>query len=268
MVHSRNDEAVSLAVQGRWAEAVLVNQEILEVSPNDIDALNRLGKALSELGRNTESREAYERVLELDRHNNIAWKNLERLSRLKEDEPVTKKLSGIDSRFFIEETSKARRVNLHRIAPRGVLVKMSAGEQVLLQVNSGKLEVANYSGEYLGEVEPRIGARLARLIGGGNEYKAVIVNLWSDEVKVIIRETFQHPSQAGYPSFPPPKIGGEIRPYLKDSMVKREIEEVPLVNGDDDDNWNEEEEESPEESGFTIDDEATILGKGDMDKVL
>jgi Flp pilus assembly protein TadD len=90
MGHSRNDEAIKLAVQGRWKEAVATNQEILEISPNDIDSLNRLGKALSELGRNAKSRKAYERVLELDPHNSIARRNR-----------------------FIEETNKARRVTLH-----------------------------------------------------------------------------------------------------------------------------------------------------------
>ncbi len=264
MRHSRSDEAINLAVRGKWEDAILVNQEILELSPNGIDALNRLGKALSEVGRNDESREAYERVIELDRHNNIARKNLDRLSRLKDGKTTQKASRGIDSRFFVDETSKARRINLHRMASRDMLGKMAAGDPVHLRVNGEKLEVLNDAEEYLGEVEPRFGTRLVRLIEGGNEYKAVIVNLWSDEVKVIIRETFQHSSQRGYSSFPPPKTGDEIRPYLKDSMVKREIEEEEFE--DDDGDWGSG-EEPLDNSESIFDGEKISTEKEELDKI-
>jgi len=233
MGNSFSDEAINLAVQGRWDEAVLVNQRILEVSPNDIDTLNRLGKALSEVNRISESRDAYRKVLEVDPHNAIAHKNLERLARLEKSQPIPREPRGIDSQFFIEETSKARRVTLQRLASRDILGKMAAGDPVRLIVSNSRLQVENELGEYLGEVDPKIGARLVRLMQGGNEYKAAVINLDSDQVYVIIRETFRHPTQKQYPSFPPPRTIEEIRPYLKDSMVKREIEEDPLDDGDE-----------------------------------
>ena len=266
MGHSRNDEAIKLAVQGRWKEAVATNQEILEISPNDIDSLNRLGKALSELGRNAKSRKAYERVLELDPHNSIARRNLDRLSLLKDNETSSKGSRGIDSRFFIEETNKARRVNLRRLAPEETLGKMAAGDPVDFRINNGRLEIINNSGEFLGEVDPKIGARLVRLMQGGNEYKAAIINLGTHDVKVIIRETFQHPSQIGYNSFPPPRTMEEIRPYLKDSMVKRGTEEEPPKEAVEIEDW-EHEEEPLEESDVLLDDEASAL-KEDGDKVI
>ncbi len=267
MVHNRSDEAVNLAVLGRWEEAVLVNKEILEVSPNDIDALNRLGKALSAIGRIPESRQTYKQVLKIDHQNSIARKNLDRLSHLKGDKPVQNEVRGIDSRFYIEEASKARRINMHRLASRDVLGKMAAGDPVYLRVNDGKLEVVNDLGEYLGEVDPKIGMRIARLIEGGNEYKAVIVNLGHAEAKVIIRETFQHPSQIGYPSFPPPKIGDEIRPYLKNSIVKRGIEEESSEDGDEDD-WIDTDDSMDSESEFPLDDEIVEPEKEDAESVL
>ncbi len=267
MVHNRSDEAVNLAVLGRWEEAVLVNREILEISPNDVDALNRMGKALSAIGRIKESRQAYNQVLKIDHQNSIARKNLERLSHLKDDKPVQKEALGIDSRFYIEEASKARRVNLHRLASREVLGKMAPGDPVYLRVDNMNLEVVNDLGEYLGEVNPKIGARIARLMEGGNEYKAVIVNLKHDDVNVIIRETFQHPSQLGYPSFPPPKMGEEIRPYLKNSMVKRELEEDPLENIDED-GWIDTDDSLNSSAGLPIDDDTDESDKEDADRGL
>jgi len=267
MGRSRSDEAIDLAVQGRWEEAISVNQEILETSPNDIDALNRLGKALSEVGRNSESRKAYERVIELDQHNSIARKNLDRLSRLRDKERAKRETHGIDSRFFIEETSKARRVSLHRLASPEVLGKMAPGDSVHLRVSGGRLEIVNDDEVYLGEVEPRIGARLAGLIQGGNQYKAAIISLGREEPRVIIRETYQHPSQAGYPSFPPPKMGEEIRPYLKDSIVKRGIdEEVPDDDESPADEWVDEEESLEEDDGSL--EEEFPVEKEDMDRVV
>ena len=49
----RSKEAIDLAMQSKWQEAVEINQEILENFPRDVDASNRLGRAYMELGRQT-----------------------------------------------------------------------------------------------------------------------------------------------------------------------------------------------------------------------
>ncbi len=38
-------EAIALAMQGRWREAVAANMSIIGDFPNDVDAHNRLGRA-------------------------------------------------------------------------------------------------------------------------------------------------------------------------------------------------------------------------------
>jgi Flp pilus assembly protein TadD len=43
-------EAVNLALQGRWEEAEATNRDIIEKFPSDVEAYNRLGRALTELG--------------------------------------------------------------------------------------------------------------------------------------------------------------------------------------------------------------------------
>jgi len=266
MGHSRSDEAINLAVQGRWEEAVLVNQEILEVSPSDIDALNRLGKAYGELGRIKEARQAYQHVIEINHNNSIARKNLERLSSLGNDQVASRESQGIDPRFFIEESSKTRRVNVRNLAPRDSLIKMAPGEPVSLHVQDDQLVVLSSAGEHIGEVDPRIGRRLVRLIEGGNEYKAVVVNLSGEEIKIIIRETYRHPSQAGYPSFPPPKTSEEVRPYLKDSMVKRDIEEE--IPEDQDDGDLSGGSVAQDDDGISFIDDPFAMEDEDMDKVI
>ena len=68
----RAREAIALAMQGRWEEAVEVNQGILDVFPTDVDAYNRLGKAFTELGRFSEAGDAYASSLAIVPNNTIA----------------------------------------------------------------------------------------------------------------------------------------------------------------------------------------------------
>src|SRR5258708_4790113 len=53
------EQAIQLALQSRWEEAVAVNRQILASVPRDASALNRLGKALSETGNYAEAKRAY-----------------------------------------------------------------------------------------------------------------------------------------------------------------------------------------------------------------
>jgi tetratricopeptide (TPR) repeat protein len=217
----RSKNAIALAMQGRWREAVAANQEIIESFPNDVDAYNRLGKAYTELGEYALAREAYTKAIGLDSYNIIAQKNLRRLSYLGEAAaPPESEADKARPEHFIEETGKAGVVSLSHLAPREILAKIVAGDRVYLKITDAALAVENGRGEYLGQVEPRHAQRLIKLMEGGNKYTAAIVSSAEDRVTVIIREVYQDPSQAGQLSFPP--RGGEgLRPYLGDKTFRR-----------------------------------------------
>ena len=220
----RSKNAIALAMEGRWREAVAANQELIESFPNDVDAYNRLGKAYMEQGEYALAREAYTKAIELDSYNIIAQKNLRRLSYLGEA-AVTAEADSAKAKpeHFIEETGKAGVVSLYHLARREILAKMVAGDRVYLKVNDSALAVENSRGEHLGQVEPRHAQRLIKLMEGGNKYTAAIVSSTEDKVSVIIREVYQDPSQAGQLSFPP--RGGEgLRPYLSDKVLRRGLE--------------------------------------------
>jgi Flp pilus assembly protein TadD len=89
------EEAVELALLGRWDEAVQVNSRILEMFPDDISAQNRLGKAYSELGRLKEAVAAYEESLKRQPSNPIARKNLTELYAALNIDPETL-VAGMD----------------------------------------------------------------------------------------------------------------------------------------------------------------------------
>lgn len=219
------DEAVRLAMENRWEEAATANRNLLELFPEDVEALNRLGKALTELGRYAEARQAYTRALEIDRSNSIAQKNLARLANVPVDRALSQEYERVDPRLFIEETGKTGFSDLTNLASQEVLSKMTAGDQVYLRPQERALQVYNARGDYLGQVEPRLGLRLMELMRGGNKYAAALTHLERNQVRIIIREMEQHPSQAGRVSFPTRAEAVGIRPYIKGRVLDYEAEE-------------------------------------------
>lgn len=227
------NEAIAFATSGQWKEAVFANKAILKLSPTDVDAYNRLGRALMKQGDYIEAKEAYNQAFELDPYNNIAIKNLDRLSHLIKMPPVTKVDHRVSLDIFIAEAGKTGVVKLIHLAPEEVVAKMAPGEEVSLEVNGQRLLVRDEQGEYIGEVEQKYGVRLVKLISGGNRYVGAISGLGENNVKVIIREVYQHPSQVGRLSFPQ-KGKEDYRPYTRESLFRRRLEEEEPSDEDED----------------------------------
>lgn len=217
------DAAIQMALQGRWEDAVQLNRAIIDAFPNDVDAYNRLGKALTELGRYAEARDAYNRALEIDPLNSIARKNLNRLASLGEAAPPRVASQKLSPQMFIEEMGKTGVTTLVR-PNMSVAARMTAGDLVSLRKTDSTLAVFTTSGEFIGEVEPKLAQRLLKLIEGGNEYVAAIQALADAEVKVFIRETFQDASQTGKLSFPP-TVTEQFRPYTKGRLIRQDTDE-------------------------------------------
>ncbi len=220
----RSKQAIDLAMQGRWREAVAANRLIIEDFPGDVDAYNRLGRAYMELGEYAQAREAYTRAVEIDPYSAIARKNLQRLRYL-EGEAASSEVEyrRVAPQQFIEEIGKAGVVNLYHLAPKEIRARMVAGDEVHLKVDGPRLSVESSRGEYLGQVDPRHGPRLIKLIEGGNRYTAAVVSSAEEAMTIIIREVYQDPSQTGRLSFPS-KGAGELRPYVDERMFKMETE--------------------------------------------
>jgi tetratricopeptide (TPR) repeat protein len=228
-----SQEAIALAMQSRWQEAVVVNQNIIDNFPTDVDAYNRLGRAYTELGEFAKAKEAYGKTLELDSDNAIAQKNLNRLSLLREPKaPVREERREVAPKLFIGEMGKSGVVNLQNLAPEEMLAHMTAGNRVNLKVRNGQLIVENEHGEYLGMVEPQHGLRLAKLMEGGNRYTTAIVSMDHERARILVSETFQHPSQAGRLSFPVKAMEG-FQPHIRDTLLRHgTVEEEALEEAD------------------------------------
>jgi hypothetical protein len=217
------EEAVQLAIQGRWDDAVQLNQTIIENFGADEESQNRLGKALTELGRLDEAKKAYEACLSINPMNTIALKNLAKLETLLQGkEGIKAGPAKVDLNLFVEEMGKTVVTNLDSVEDPEVCSKIAAGDLAELRVVGDGVVAEDLRGVRLGLVEPKLARRLTKFIQGGNRYQAGITSCDGAVVKMIIRETYQDPKFAGKPSFPMRrKREVEFRPYTKESLIPR-----------------------------------------------
>lgn len=213
-------QAIDLAMKGEWQRATEVNQALLALYPEDVDAKNRLGKAFMELGKYANAREVLAEVVQLAPYNNIAQKNLARLEQM-ESAPVAgkqaRKASGAP-RLFIAETGKSATTVLQRPSGAGAPTSVAPGDPVNLAVKNQSISAYINEDEYLGKVEARLASRLVKLINGGNRYEAAVVGVNDWGVSVIIREAYRHPSLHSISSFPT-SARAEHRPLASNSVL-------------------------------------------------
>ena len=221
-------EAIALAMDNRWEEAVATNRAILELFQDDIEAQNRLGKACFESGAYDEARAAFARALQLSPNNAIAIKNLDRLNHLTGDAPLPKKGRKLAPQHFLGESGRTGIAALEHLAVKEVLARIAAGDAVLMRIADRSLVVESSDGVYIGKFPTRLGTRLAKLIRGGNRYEAAITRLAPQEVSVIVREEYQHPDQRAITSFPTHKdpLLAHAQAALQDMDLPEENEEA------------------------------------------
>jgi hypothetical protein len=256
------EEAVQFAVEGRWEEVVDLNRYIIENFGADEGAQNRLGKALTELGRLEEAKVAYDTSLAINPMNPVARKNSAKLeSLINAKEALKGGQVRVDLNLFVEEMGKTTTTTLRAPAPE-VCSRVAAGDIAELRVDGDGIEIDTVRGVRVGSLEPKVARRLLKFIQGGNRYQAGITSCEGNTVKVIVREIYQDAKFQGRPSFPiVRKRDVEFRPYSRESLVTRDtetfptdeedIEEEPAARTatlelDEDDGMHEVEDEEPE----------------------
>ncbi len=232
------EQAIAAATAAEWEEAADINRRILEMGP-DGTAENRLAKALWEQGNLGEAREHYQAALALDPLNRIAERNISRLRVLMAaagDKTVAAKPgSKAPVSIFVEETGKTGFAHLVDLASPKQLAQVNPGDAVELVPDGAHLK-ARSNGVEIGSVEPRVAARLLKLIADGNKYAAGVTSLGDRDVRIIIREIYQDPRNYGKVSFPTAAKVSDLRPYTKGTLVREEMdleEELELDDEDD-----------------------------------
>ncbi len=216
------DEAVQLAIAGKWDDAVKLNKFIVDSFGADEETQNRLGKALSELGKLKDAKAAYEVALKLNPMNTIAKKNAARINTLLHQKEGLK-VGGtrVDLNLFVEEMGKTIITALEG-ASADICSKVAAGDVAELKVDGDSIVAETSRGVKLGTLEAKLARRLIKFMRGGNRYQGGVTACDGNTVKLIVRETYQDPKFAGKPSFPMRrKREVEFRPYTKESLLTR-----------------------------------------------
>jgi tetratricopeptide (TPR) repeat protein len=223
-------EAIELALSGKWDKAVKINLVILEENLKDIEALNRLARAYSELGNISKARKAAKDVLKIDPFNTIANKALDKWKGLKRGE--TYKSGPSSAQSFLEEPGKTKIINLlHPGAPE-IIAKLDSGDEVKLNTHSHKVSVCTKDGKYVGKLPDDLSARLRKLIKYGNAYKAYVKSVNKKEIRVFIRETMRVPKLADIPSFSTDKI--DYISFTPPELVHKRGDVVTNVDSEED----------------------------------
>ena len=219
-----SEQAIAQAAAASWEDAADTNRKLLEYGP-DAEAENRLAKALWELGELAAAREHYQKALALDPTNRIAERNIDRLRLLLPEagertaaaEPGSKAPVGI----FVEETGKTGFAHLVELPGPRRLAQVNPGDLVDL-IPEGNRLVAISNGVRIGMVEPRVAARLLKLIADGNRYVAGVIAIGDRDVRIIVREILQDPRNYGKVSFPTAAKSTDLRPYTKGTLVRED----------------------------------------------
>jgi len=194
--------AVDSAMRSDWNKAIQINSDIIDRFPWDLEPYNRLGKALSEKGRNKKAIQAFRCALVISPNSPIAQKNMKRLEKTSGFKSSMTISATTPERSFIEETGRTGVTKLVNIPRSFDVTDLIAGHSVdLISVERG-MRILDRKGVEIGSIEPKLALRLKKLAEGGNTYSANITSAGEDGVTVIIRETYRHPSQSNKSSFP------------------------------------------------------------------
>jgi tetratricopeptide (TPR) repeat protein len=246
------EQAIAAATAADWESAADLNKRILELGP-DSEAENRLARAYWEMGELAVAREHYQSALAIDPTNRIAERNISRLRMLMAEAGKKTVPAQAGSKapvsIFVEETGKTGFAHLVDLVDPKQLAQVNPGDAVELSPDGPRLE-AKSNGTHIGYVEPRVAARLLKLIAEGNKYTAGVTSLGERDVRIIIRETYQDPANYGKVSFPTAAKVSDMRPYTKGTLIREEMdleEELEL----------DEEDEEIEDIGRVVPDELT-----------
>jgi hypothetical protein len=264
------EDARKAALNSNWEDAIKLNQEIIERAPRDAEAYNRLGRALLEFRRTPEAQEAYTSALKIDPANMIARRNLHRLELIRHRKGAD---TGDASRAtvmprsstFIEEVGKTWVDELVNPAPLDELADVYSGEQMQFSVSDGRLLVLRTNGQQIGEVEAKTAERIIELMAGGNRYDVFALGLSAESLRVILRESYRDPSQAGRLSFP--RQITATRAYMRERDDLRRRDEAEFLMLDEDDEIEDEEpgidtgedEDSGESDSDTFIEDAVVV---------
>ena len=194
-------KAVAAALSQNWKDAISLNLELLKENEENFEALSRLAYAYMRSGELSKAKKMYENVLKIDKYNQIAQKNLKKLTSLKKDDILAESDKIVSPLMFLEEPGKTKTIECTHLAPNQTLTLLSSGEEVYMKQKNHCIELRSVANTYLAALPDDLSFKLMRLMDAGNTYQVIIKNVEKNSLKVLIRELSRGKQFANQPSF-------------------------------------------------------------------
>lgn len=215
-------DAIDAALKNDWQKAISINISLLKENKEDINSLSRLAHANIQIGKIDEAIKLYKKILTFDKYNNIAIKNLDKLSSLSKSAKKSRihksSIAGASPSLFIEEPGKTKTVNLINPAPINILSQICTASEVFLHPKKHSIDVRTENNIYLGALPDDFAYKLLRFINAGYEYKVYIKSATKNNICVFIQETKRAKRYKSQPSF----INASI---LKNTLVDHKFKD-------------------------------------------
>lgn len=196
-MHDLQDKAIKSALSGDWEAAVELNLEILATSPENITALNRLGRAYTELGQKEAAKDAYSQVLKIDKYDTIASKNLKLLPHQKNNMASVE----LASEDFIESPGITKSTGLIKVASRDILLSLVCKQKLKLVPRTRLISIVTLDKICIGYLPDDLSLRLQSLIKSGYSYTACLKGASDNTSTIFIREEKRPKRPSAGPSF-------------------------------------------------------------------
>jgi tetratricopeptide (TPR) repeat protein len=196
--------ASQAALSSNWQEAVKINEKILKTNKDNVEALNRLARAMVCTGELARAQKLYKKVLEIDPYNIIARKNFEKISA---SNPASVKANSRIAHtvnvtnIFVSEPGKTKVVTLLNLAAPNILAVLNFGEQLAIKPKNHSVSITTQENVYLGALPDDLAHKLIALIAGGNQYEVYVKAVSAKSLAVFIREVFRSERFTNQPSF-------------------------------------------------------------------
>jgi tetratricopeptide (TPR) repeat protein len=189
-------QAIDASLQCLWDEAIDLNLDILTSNPTDIATLNRLAKCYLQLGDKKSAKETYQKVLELDKYNAVALKNLKTLNLA-----VSTSTNELAREDFIESPGYTRTSSLIKVAGRDVLATLSCKQTLLLKPKVRLISVTTTKGVYVGTLPDDLSLKIKKLLDQGYSYQVCLKSATDNMASIFIREIKRPNKKNVLPSF-------------------------------------------------------------------
>jgi len=198
-------QAVQAALAKQWYKAVGLNEAILEQDPQNLEALNRLGRAYLSIGDERKARSYFRQALKHDPENPLAKKNLEALKNGEINPP-----NPSSPRTFVKEPGTTLTATFTS-TETALGNPLQPGEGLNLNLKRGQVEIRSQKNRKVLGINQDMAERLFKLSKSGVAFEARFVGAKGTSLTVLVK--------ASRPVF---KQAIDYRPFVRSEDFEEE----------------------------------------------